>query len=69
MDFLVTASGRPWFGVEAKLGESSIDPAIRYFQQRLKIPAVYQVVQDARRDFVEDDVRCVPAADFLTALV
>ncbi len=68
VDFLITASGRPWLAVEAKLSETRIDPSIRYFQQRLKIPFVYQVVLEARRDFVEDGVRCVPAADFLAAL-
>ena len=30
-DFLVTASGRPWFAVEAKLTETTIDPSLRYF--------------------------------------
>lgn len=40
-----------------------------YFRDRLKIPWAYQVVREGRRDFVENGVRCVPAADFLTALV
>lgn len=69
VDFLVTASGRPWFAVEAKLAATAIDPAVHYFRQRLKIPFIYQVVLDARRDFVQDGVRSVPAADFLASLV
>ncbi len=69
VDFLVTHSGRPWIGVEVKLSETDIDPSVRYFQQRLKIPFVYQVVLESTRDVVDDGVRCVPAADFLTALV
>ena len=68
VDFLITASGRPWLAVEAKLSDIGIDSSIRYFQQRLKIPFAYQVVLESRRDFVEDGVRCVPAADFLAAL-
>ena len=69
VDFLITASGRPWLAVEAKLSETVLDPSIRYFQQRLRIPFVYQVVLESRRDFVEDGIRCVPAADFLASLV
>lgn len=68
VDFLVTSAGRPWFAVEAKRSETRIDPAIHYFRQRLRVPFVYQVVLDSRRDFVEDGVRCVPAAAFLAAL-
>ena len=68
VDFLLTSSGRPWMAIEAKLAEEKVDPSIRYFQQRLKIPFVYQVVLKGRRDFVEDGVRCVPAEDFLAAL-
>jgi hypothetical protein len=68
VDFLVTSSGRPWLAVEARLADLNIDSSIHYFRQRLKIPFVYQVVLESRRDFVEDGVRCVPAADFLAAL-
>lgn len=68
VDFLVTHGGRPWFAVEVKLADTNIDPAIHYFQQRLKIPFVFQVVRDGTRDFVEGTVRCLPAEQFLTAL-
>jgi predicted AAA+ superfamily ATPase len=65
VDFLVTNGRRPWFAVEAKLTETAIDPSLVYFRDRLKIPWVYQVVLEGRRDFVDNGVRCVPAADFL----
>src|SRR6266568_490409 len=68
VDFLVALGGKPWFAVEAKLSETSVDPALRYFQERLKIPCVYQVVRDGRRDFVEGGVRVLPAERFLGAL-
>ncbi|MBI3374111.1 MAG: ATP-binding protein [Betaproteobacteria bacterium] len=68
LDFLVTVGRKPWFAVEAKLSETRVDPALRYFQERLKIPWVYQVVRDARRDFVEAGVRVLPAERFLSAL-
>jgi uncharacterized protein len=69
VDFLVVVDGRPWFAVEAKLGETRIDPALRYFQSRLGVPWAYQVVLEGERDFVEGGVRCLPAANFLAALV
>ena len=69
LDFLVTIAGQPWFAVEVKLAETRIDPAARYYRDRLAIPWVYQVVADSGRDFVQDGIRCLPAAQFLAALV
>ena len=66
--FLVTIGNRPWFAVEAKLSETNVDPALPYFRNRLKIPWVYQVVRDTRRDFVEAGVRVLAAGRFLGAL-
>ncbi|MEW5984244.1 MAG: DUF4143 domain-containing protein [Acidobacteriota bacterium] len=69
VDFLLTYDGRPWFAVEAKLAETDPDPVLRYYQQRARIPWVYQVVMETSRDVVADGVRVVPAATFLAALV
>jgi predicted AAA+ superfamily ATPase len=69
VDFLVTAGRKPWFAVEAKTSASRIDPSLTYFADRLRIPWVYQVVLETQRDFIQDDVRCVPAHRFLAALV
>lgn len=69
VDFLVTIDARPWFAVEAKLSQTQIDKSLLYFHERLEVPAMYQVVRDGVRDFVERGVRCVPAARFLAALV
>lgn len=69
IDFLVTDGRKPWFAVEAKVGETDIDPSIFYFRDRLQIPFTYQVVLEGTRDFVDRGVRCLPAADFLAALV
>jgi len=68
-DFLVTHKGRPWFAVEAKLAATRVDPALVYFRDRLKLPWAYQVTLEGERDFVEDGVRVLPAATFLSALV
>ncbi len=69
VDFLVTAGRKPWLAVEAKTSETDVDPSLAYFRQRLKIPWVYQVVLESTRDFVEDGIRCLPAAHFLSALI
>lgn len=69
VDFLVTIGRKPWFAVEAKLAEASIDPALVYFRDRLGIPWTYQVMLEGDRDFVQDGVRCMPARKFLSALV
>ena len=69
VDFLVTLDRKPWFAVEAKLTETAVDPSLVYFRERLKIPFVYQVVLGAARDVVQDGVRCLPAAKFLSALI
>jgi len=68
VDFLVSVSRKPWFAVEAKLGEHAVDPALRYYKDRLRIPWVYQVVLRGTRDIDDDGVRVVPASSFLAAL-
>jgi predicted AAA+ superfamily ATPase len=69
VDFLIAAGRKPWFAVEVKVSGASIDPSLRYFRDRLKIPWVYQVVLEGQRDFIDGGVRCLPAAGFLSALV
>jgi hypothetical protein len=50
MDFLVTLDRKPWFAVEAKLSATTIEPSLAYFRDRLRIPWVYQVVLEGKRD-------------------
>jgi hypothetical protein len=69
VDFLVTLDRKPWFAVEAKLSETTVDASLAHFQSRLSIPFAYQVVLQGTRDFVQDGVRCLPAAKFLSSLV
>jgi predicted AAA+ superfamily ATPase len=69
VDFLVTIARKPWLAVEAKLTETRIEPALVYFRERVKIPWVYQVVLDGTRDFEQSGIRCLPARQFLAALV
>lgn len=68
VDFLVTHGRRPWFAVEAKLTEGAVDPSLRYFCDRLRVPFAFQVALEGLRDVLDDGVRCVPASLFLAAL-
>jgi predicted AAA+ superfamily ATPase len=69
VDFVVTVNRKPWFAVETKLAATSVEPSFHYFRERLEIPWCYQVVMEGERDFVHDQVRCLPAHRFLAALV
>jgi predicted AAA+ superfamily ATPase len=69
LDFLVTVKRKPWFAVEAKVSAAEIDPALEYFRERLGLEWCYQVVLDGKRDFEQRGVRCLPASQFLAALV
>jgi predicted AAA+ superfamily ATPase len=69
VDFLVSVDRRPWFAVEAKVSDTTIDPSLRYFRDRLKVPWAYQVVLEGTKDYVVDGIRCLPASRFLAALV
>lgn len=69
VDFLVARDRQPWFAVEAKLGDAEIEPALEYFQSRLKIPWAYQVVLDGTRDYTRGRVRCLPAQVFFSGLI
>ena len=69
VDFLVAFGKKPWFAVEAKLSASGVNPSLAYFQQKLKIPWVYQVVMQETRDVEKDGVRSLPAHQFLGALI
>ncbi len=43
IDFVVTRDKKPVFAVECKTGERSLQPSLRYYQERYAIPRVYQV--------------------------
>jgi uncharacterized protein len=68
VDFLVLNAGKPWLAVEAKLSDEAVDPSLRYFRDRLKIPFSVQVVRNGRKDVVKDGIRVMPAATFLAGI-
>lgn len=69
VDFLVTLDSRPWFAVEAKLGNDGLSPALLYFKERMKIPFVYQVTLAPQIDQIERGCRVISASKFLSALI
>ncbi|MBM3295275.1 MAG: ATP-binding protein [Candidatus Aminicenantes bacterium] len=69
LDFLVTIDRKPWFAVEAKLADENVPPAIPYFQEKLKIPFVYQVTRKSGVHRFARGVRIVSAGRFLAGLV
>lgn len=68
-DFLVTVENKPWFAVEAKLNEDSLDPNLIYFKERLNIPFIYQVIKKDKVDILKDGIRIISASKFLTGLI
>lgn len=69
VSFLVSEDRKPWFLVEVHLAEQRVAYPLRYYRDRLLVPHAYQVVAHGRHDFLQDGVRCLPAAKFLAALV
>jgi predicted AAA+ superfamily ATPase len=63
IDFLVLKEGRPLFAVECKSGEKAPSPALFYFQERMKIPRLYQV-HTGTADFEKSGVRVLPFPTF-----
>lgn len=70
VDFLVTCNNKPWFAVEAKLNKIAVSPNLLYFQSKLDIPFLFQVVKKTNVDIlVEHNIRIVSADRFLSGLV
>ncbi len=67
VDFVVLRGKKPLFAVECKSGEKTVNPAIRYFRERSKIPVFYQVHLGAR-DYLVDGIRVLPFATFCRVL-
>lgn len=68
-DFLLTIDKKPWLAIEVKLADEQISPALKYFQQKLKISYVYQIIGASGIDYWQDNIRLISADKFLTALV
>ena len=69
VDFLVTIDSKPWFAVEAKYNDTALSSHLLYFQKRLSIPYIYQVVKSRTIDKLENGARIISAGKFLTGLL
>lgn len=70
VDFLVTINSKPWFSVEVKQSNKELSSHLKYFGQKLKIPFQYQVIGDMNvADYIQDGVRVIGVAKFLSGLV
>lgn len=68
-DFIVTVNKKPWFAVEVKLSAKKLSKQLQYFKDKLRIPVVYQVVQEPDVDFVQNNIRIISVEKFFTGLV
>jgi predicted AAA+ superfamily ATPase len=69
LDFLVTIDRKPWFAVETKLSDENVPAAVRYFQEKLRIPFVYQVIRKSGVHRLIQGVRVISADRFLAGLI
>ena len=69
VDFLITSNSKPWFAVEVKLSDTNISKNLLYFQRKLNIPFVYQVVKQKHIDVYKHPVRILSADKFLLNLI
>ena len=73
VDFLIVRDRKPWFLVEAKLGDTHLSSSLAYFQQQTKAPHAFQVVLDLPYEpadcFTTHRPVVVPARTFLSQLL
>ena len=70
VDFLITCNNKPWFAVEAKLNRTKISKNLFYFQSKLDIPFLFQVIKKSDVDIViNNKFRVVSADRFLAGLI
>ena len=74
VDFVVVRDRKPWFLVEVKHRDESLDANLRYYQDRIEAPFAFQVVIDA--EYVDADCFAprrgpfmVPAKSLLSQLL
>jgi len=67
VDFLLAVENEPIKLIETKLSDSTISPALKYFQQKYKFPAT-QVVKNLRQERIVDSIELRQGTRFLKAL-
>ncbi|MFC1496023.1 ATP-binding protein [Candidatus Margulisiibacteriota bacterium] len=69
VDFLVCIDNKPWFCAEAKSSSKSMSESLKYFSLKLKIPHVFEVVNEENVDYIKGHIRVIGASKFLSAFV
>jgi predicted AAA+ superfamily ATPase len=73
VDFVMLKDKKPWMAVEVKSSEQTVDPGLKYFLERVRVPYAFQISLSGQHDFRAPDingckVRVLPAAKFLANL-
>lgn len=68
VDFALVQGDKVENIIEAKHGDAAIGPALRYFHEKYKFPAL-QVVQELKRERIDQDIEIVSGEKFLTSLM
>ena len=73
VDFIVLRNSKPWFAVETKLSQQSLDSNLKYLLERVKIPYAYQIHLNGDEHYKPDSIngsslRIMPAWVFLANL-
>lgn len=69
VDFLIAVDNQPWFAVETKLDSFKVSQPLLYFNKKLQIPFLFQVVKESNIDQFREGVRIISADKFLSGLV
>jgi hypothetical protein len=73
VDFLIVRDRKPWFLVEAKLGDTRLSSSLAHYQQQTKAPHAFQVVLNLPYEpadcFTAHRPVVVPARTFLSQLL
>ncbi|MCP3875944.1 MAG: ATP-binding protein [Desulfobacteraceae bacterium] len=69
VDFLLTYDDKPWIAIEVKLNRTKVSPTLHYYNSKLDIPYLFQVVKKKDVDLQIENVRVISADRFLLAFV
>jgi predicted AAA+ superfamily ATPase len=74
VDFVILKDRLPWVAIECKLEDRPLDPSLKYFLERIKVPHAFQISMGGTNDVVLPPingckVRLMPSARFLANLV
>jgi hypothetical protein len=69
VDFLVVVDDKPWFAVEVKLNDTNISPNLHFYQKKINIPFLYQVLKTSGIDRYINGIRLISADRFFLAFL